>query len=133
MCDSADPTDIIIRDNLIHGMIGGINFWGSGFCEAGEGETPRVEDDEISDNQFYDLGITGVQQGFGVLLEGLSSWSDAGNEFAALVEGNTFADIYSKDGANVKRWQWRSTCQVEHPPVLRMYAFPTIPLKMCLV
>lgn len=94
MCDSANPTKIIIRDNLIHGMIAGIDLWGSdSFCTEA-GEIARVENVEITDNEFYALGYDGVQQGAGVILEGLSSWSEAGDTFAAVIDGNVFRDIY---------------------------------------
>ncbi len=99
MCDSADPAAVIIQDNVFHGMIGGIDAWGTGFCNIGEGEEPRVENLVISGNEFYDLGLDGVQEGFGILLEGLSDWTEAGSTFAAVVENNIFHDLQN-NGAN---------------------------------
>jgi hypothetical protein len=98
MCATGDTTKIVIRDNDFHGMVGGFNAWGSGsFCTETDQEA-RVENVEIIGNEFYDLGVTGVQGGFGVYLEGLSDWTSAGNQFAAMVEDNVFRNILYVSG-----------------------------------
>ena len=86
MHDSGDPTKIIVRDNIIHGMNGGIDLWGSGSFDAEK----LVNNVEITNNEFYDLGQDGAV-GFGIMLEDLKD--DA--QFAALVEHNLFRDIYN--------------------------------------
>jgi len=92
---AVDSTEIIIRDNVIHGMNSGIDFWGTS-----GGSLTKIE---ITDNVFYDLGQDGAW-GFGVMLEDPSDWSKSGDQFAAVVEGNTFYNIYdssSEDGVGV--------------------------------
>lgn len=97
MCDGTDPTKITIRDNVFHGMVGGVDFWGSAsFCDAEEKRVRRVE---ITGNTFYDLGVEGSQFGFGIYLEGLADWTAAESEFAAIVESNLFYDIVNGAGA----------------------------------
>jgi parallel beta-helix repeat protein len=91
MHDSGDPTKIIIRDNIIHGMDGGIDFWGSGLSGAPDNERV-VNNVEITANEFYNLGQDGAV-GFGIMLEDLKD----GVQFAALVEDNLFKQINNGD------------------------------------
>ena len=97
-CDNGTPTDIIIRDNYIHGMIAGFDTWGTSFCS--DPAIRKVDGIEITGNTFSDLGVDGVAQGVGIMLEDLSNWSTSGDQFAAVVEGNEFTDIYDGTSGN---------------------------------
>jgi len=93
-CGGTPPTNIIIRDNLIHGMIAGINAWGSDYwCPVGTDY--KIYGLEITENDFYELGYAGIEagRGFGVAIQGLSDSTEAGG-YAAIVSGNTFEDIH---------------------------------------
>ena len=93
-----DPAHVVIHDNWFHGMIGGIDFWGVNDTWILDGYTSGVINTEITGNKFYDMGVTNVQQGFGVLIESPADWA-AGNDYAVKIEDNEFSDIRS-DGTD---------------------------------
>jgi hypothetical protein len=74
---------LIIRDNVIHGMNAGIDFWGSS-----DGQLKNIE---ITDNEFYSLGQD--DKYYGIMLEGLANQDTASGSYAAKVERNEFHDI----------------------------------------
>jgi hypothetical protein len=93
---------VIIRDNLIHGMIGGLDFWGTttfvpGTPDPANAVTSNIQ---VTDNQFYDLGVSGAYEGFGIMLEDLAGTAKTGGQFAAIIEGNDFGTILDKDASN---------------------------------
>lgn len=97
-CGQTPPTEVIIRENAIHGMIGGINAWASAsWCAAGTDY--KIYGIEITDNEFYDLGVTGIARGFGIALDGVSDWTEAGNSYSATISGNSFNNVYTKSTA----------------------------------
>jgi len=86
---------IIIRDNLIHGMIGAIDFWGTTTFVPAPADPANavISHIEITGNEIYDMGVSGVAQGFGIMLEDPAGWAKAGNTFAAVVEGNVLTNL----------------------------------------
>lgn len=98
-CFDITPAQVIIRDNWFHGIIGGIDFWGAG-AYLPSGWTSAITNVEITGNKFYELGVAGVQQGFGVMLEDMADWATAGNQHAVLVQDNEFYDIFDGGGSD---------------------------------
>lgn len=83
MYDSSTD-DLIIRNNIIHGMNAGIDFWGS--------SGGKLKNIEITDNKFYDLGKD--DKYYGIMLERLAT----GDGYAAVIKGNEFYNIDSGFG-----------------------------------
>ena len=99
MHDSGDPTKIVIRNNKIHGMNGGIDFWGSGLSSTPDADR-LVNNVEITDNEFYDLAVDPEDTDlYGIMLEDLK----AGPNFAALVKDNVFRNIPGGAGIIIPR------------------------------
>lgn len=90
-------TDIIIEDNYIHNVNTGVNGWG--YSAYSENWGNRLNSITITENEFSNLGNLNDSgsQGAGVVLETLGDQELVGG-YAAIVEDNTFADIY--DGEN---------------------------------
>ena len=96
---SLEPGKVVINNNVFTGTMGGINFWGNTACA--DGKAPRLENFEITNNQFTGLVAADGYPGYGILLERLSTWAEAKNAFAGVVSGNTFTNIASGGtGAN---------------------------------
>ena len=91
---------IIIRDNLIHGMIGAIDFWGTtSFVTDPIPANAVVSHVEITGNKIYDMGVAGVEQGLGVMIEDPKSNADP-TIYAAKITDNEFYNFVAKDGTN---------------------------------
>lgn len=91
---------IIIRDNLIHGMIGAVDFWGTTtFVTNPDPANAVVSHVEISGNKIYDMGVAGVEQGLGVMIEDPKSNPDTA-VFAAKITNNEFYNFVAKNETN---------------------------------
>lgn len=95
-CASDNPPKVIIQDNLITGALGGLNFWANADCSGSLSSS--TENFEIKNNTFTNLGASGAQ-GYGIAIENLSSWAEAGNTYAGVISGNSFSHI-SSAGSN---------------------------------
>lgn len=93
---SGSENTVIIRDNLIHGTLAGIDLWGSSISvESPLSQNMVVSNVQIINNEFYNLGYTGYQ-GFGIMLEDLAGQTKTGGQFAVVIEGNSFGTIVDK-------------------------------------
>lgn len=87
---------IIIRDNLIHGMIGGIDIWGTTtFVTSPDPANAVTSHIQILNNDIYDMGVTGIVSGIGILVEDPL----AGTDFAWEIVGNNFYNFSDKSVA----------------------------------
>lgn len=95
-----NPNTIIIRNNKIHGMIGGIDFWGSTAFEPNDDPANAVTSHIIIDNnEIYDMGVAGIVEGLGVMIEDPAAWAVVGGDYAAKITNNVFSNIVSKDAS----------------------------------
>ncbi len=83
---------LIIRNNKIHNMSGGINI----YAAAVEPENAIVSNLNILNNDFYNLGVSGAKQGYGVKLQDLAGIDITDGEFAVVIESNTFQNVMGK-------------------------------------
>jgi len=98
--DPVNPNTIIIRNNKIHGMIGAIDFWGTTTFVTDPVPSNAVASHIVIDNnEIYDMGVAGIAEGLGVMIEDPAAWAVVGSDYAAKITNNVFSNIVSKDAA----------------------------------
>ncbi|MFP3953912.1 MAG: hypothetical protein ACLFVS_07290, partial [Candidatus Acetothermia bacterium] len=94
-----------VLNNKIHGMAAEgtsdpEHSWGIHSYNTGSETGNTLDNIEIIGNEIYDIGKADVAQGFGIGLQELNSYSDNGDEYAAVIRGNSIHDIVDRNVNN---------------------------------